>query len=124
MCCIFLISILYWRTEWRTFILIYLRITGYEFFYTQSPHRMRGMMIGLLFFSEGLIGGLLSAFQTAFITNDSNTTREPCRIWYYLIILVINIIAFVAYVWVASKYKRRMRAGIEDSGRFYLITSR
>ena len=95
--------------------------TGYEFFYTQSPHGMRGMMIGLLIFSKGLIGGLYAAFLTAFIVEGGSTKQEPCRIWYYLIMLVTTGIAFVIYAMATTKYKRRTRAGMEDSGRFYLI---
>lgn len=100
-------------------------IASFEFFYTQSPHRMRGMMIGLLIFSKGLLGGLFTAFQTVFLANSKTMPQEkPCRIWYYVIMLVATIIVLIIFVSVTLKYKRRTRAGMEDSGQFYLITSR
>lgn len=82
---------------------------------------MRGMMVGLFFFTWGVASALIeltiSLFKT-YVTVGPQWSLLPCDVWYYLILQAAAIIGFVMYVVVARKYKNRQRGEIK-SERFY-----
>lgn len=94
-------------------------LAGLEFFYAQSPHTMRGMMIGLFFFMWGiatvianLIGVMFSNIRVSVLT---------CDIWYHMLLVVFAILSFVVFVLVSLWYKNRLRGDIEPD-RYYRRT--
>lgn len=90
---------------------------GIEFFYAQSPHTMRGMMVGLFFFAWGVASTLTEL--TIFMFRElSLGPLLSCDIWYYLILLMVGLVGFILYVVVARRYKNRQRGEIKPE-RFY-----
>lgn len=95
----------------------FLSIAGLEFFYAQSPHKMRGMMVGLFFFTWGAAEGLTQVFITAFSYRRPSSPLT-CDFWYYLLYLCIAILGCVAYAVLVRRYTNRQR-GEQESDLFY-----
>ena len=95
--------------------------TGMEFFYAQSPHTMRGLMSGLLFFVQGLMttimAGLLFIFshENLMIRLNVKYSYESCGFWYYLILVAVAVVVFPTYIFAAKWYKNRDRGELEES---------
>ena len=90
---------------------------GLEFFYAQSPHKMRGMMIGLFFFAWGVASAVSQGLITAFGFATS-VTPVTCDFWYYLLYLLVVLVGVVGYLVLARAYKNRQR-GERESDVFY-----
>ena len=86
-------------------------IAAYEFICAQSPHAMKGLLIGTFFTVKGvfqLIGTMvlislsryLSKFETSFLS---------CGFVYSVINIVVAVIGLVAYTLVARSYQYRQR---------------
>ena len=103
-------------SEWYLVIPFTFNALGYTLFYTaayeficaQSPHAMKGLIIGTFFAIKGifqLIGALIVLpFSTVY------TTLHPsCGSTYYLVTVLISLIGIVVYVLVARRYKYRQR---------------
>uniref|UniRef100_A0A1X7U1F1 Major facilitator superfamily (MFS) profile domain-containing protein n=1 Tax=Amphimedon queenslandica TaxID=400682 RepID=A0A1X7U1F1_AMPQE len=73
--------------------------TSLEFTAAQSPEYMRGMMVGLYYFSMGI--GSTIAFMLLFLTEK----------WYYMITLscVFQLLILMVFVILAKRYKYRVR---------------
>ena len=87
-------------------MLIY--IGSFEFICSQSPHSMKGMLIGLWY----AIGGLfqLIAYLLALSFHSQWKYSFPsCGFVYYLVNIVIGVFALTVYVCVARRYKKRER---------------
>ena len=80
----------------------------YEFICAQSPHAMKGLIIGTFFAIKGifqLIGALIVLpFSTVY-----TTLLPSCGSTYYLVTVLISLIGLVVYMLVARKYKYRQR---------------
>ena len=87
--------------------------------YAQSPHNMRGMMIGLFFWVEGIFS-TLSAIVLFGFSYSSSGTRLSCGFWYYLVFMVVGIATFIPYIVFSRKYKNRTRGEV-DSERYYRL---
>ena len=90
------------------YLLLYIAI--YEFICAQSPHSMKGLLIGTFF----AIKGVFQLFEIAVIyvpfTQWEWELKFPsCGFVYYLINVVIGIVGIVAYTCVARKYQYRQR---------------
>jgi len=97
-------------------------LSGLEFVYAQTPYSMRGTMIGMFFFMEGLFSTLAVILLFIFSVEDISpqlSTSQSCAFWFYLILLGVAIVSFVFYVCVASWYKNRERGDTEDIHPFY-----
>ena len=91
-----------------SYILIYIGV--FEFICSQSPQSMKGMLIGLLFAIKGLFQ-LLAIILIAIVISPSWSLKSSpiCGFGYYLMGLVVGVPSFLVYVWVARKYKYRVR---------------
>ncbi|CAN6347277.1 unnamed protein product [Urochloa humidicola] len=97
-----------------------------EFFYDQSPDRMRSM--GTTFFTSGLgVGNFLNSLLVTLV--DRATSRGGGKSWigdnlndshldyYYLFLLVFSVLNTAAFVWVAVRYKyKREFLEVEPAG--------
>ena len=86
-------------------ILIYPAL--YEFICAQSPHSMKGLLMGLLFAIRGLFE--LCAVFTVIILIYIREFYNSCAIDYYLLNMILGIIGLLAYIYVAKRYKLRER---------------
>lgn len=77
-----------------------------EFICAQSPHTMKGMLVGLAYAFLGLfkaLGGIVIPFQYWVYP------AVDCGLIYYSINVVIGVISFTVFVSVAKQYKYRER---------------
>ncbi len=85
---------------------------GLEFFYAQSPHTMRGMIIGLFFFMWGIATVFANLIGVVF-SKIMSVSILTCDIWYHMLLVVLAILSFILYVFVSVWYKNRLRGDIE-----------
>ena len=79
----------------------------YEFICAQSPHAMKGMLIGLSFAIKGLFQLLGFAVTVFFIVIKKHFLS--CAIYLYILTIVVGVVGLAVYVYVARKYKLRER---------------
>ena len=94
-------------------MLIYTAV--FEFICSQSPHSMKGLLIGLLYAIKGLYQLLATILVVPFAVGYSTHPDHPkvpnhfaqisCGFYYYLVNIVIGLIAVLTYMWVADKYE-------------------
>lgn len=81
-----------------------------EFLCSQSPHNMKGLLIGLFWFVRGLaiaMGSLISLpFQ---LVGTSRLWRFSCTSWIMLILFIIAVAGLCLYVALARWYVKRVR---------------
>ena len=85
-------------------------IAIYEFLYSQSPHSMKGFMIGTFFAIRGafqLLGALVFIFP--FLAWKSVSSFPSCGFVYYFVNMVVALFGMIVFVWVAKKYQNRER---------------
>lgn len=100
------------------YILFY--TSAYEFICSQSPHQMKGLIIGTFFAIKGLFqlfGVVLLLVPFTFVRDVENLSPS-CGFAYYLINVLIGILGFVAYTWVARRYKYRQRDELSNIHQF------
>ena len=82
----------------------------YEFICAQSPHAMKGLLIGTFFTVKGVFQFLgITAILIPFISWSFNTSFPSCGFVYYLVNILVALIGLVAYTWVARRYQYRQR---------------
>ena len=79
----------------------------YEFICAQSPHAMKGMLIGLSFSIRGLFQLIGFAMNVLFLF--INKYFISCATDYYILTIVVGVVGLAVYVYVARKYKLRER---------------
>ena len=83
----------------------------FEFICSQSPHSMKGLLIGLLYAIRGvyllLATFLLLLFR--YVYPISTFHYISCGFWYYLMNIVIGVVALLVYTCVAKRYRYRVR---------------
>ncbi len=87
-------------------MLVYISV--WVFICCQSPHSMKGLIFGVFFAIQGLFRFTAVALFI-FFHYFWNTTYLNCGTGYLLVNLAIGVIAFLAYVCVAKRYRYRMR---------------
>ena len=101
-------------------MLIYTAV--FEFICSQSPHSMKGLLIGLLYAIKGLYQVLATllvvAFAMGYTSHPSHVGQMSCGFYYYLVNIVIGLIAVLTYMWVTKKYKYRERDEICEVHRY------
>ena len=82
----------------------------YEFICAQSPHAMKGLVVGTFFAIKGIFQllSILIVFAP-FIAWNITATFPSCGFVYYLINAIIALIGIVAYTCVAWQYQYRER---------------
>ena len=90
----------------------YILIYGgtFEFICAQSPHSMKGFLIGVLFAIKGLFQllGVLVVFLP-FNFWHFTINFPSCGFGYYLVNIIISIIGVIAFTYAAKKYQYRQR---------------
>ena len=84
---------------------MFFHIAVYEFICAQSPHAMKGLVIGTFFAIKGvfqLLGVLITYVPLVFGWNIVRHTFPSCGFVYYLINALIVLIGIVAYTCVAQ----------------------
>ena len=83
----------------------------FEFLCAQTPHTMKGLIIGLSFASaQGLLSALTGATLTIWTHAWSPPVTYPtCAFWFYLSIIVVTVVGLVMFGIVATWYKKRER---------------
>ena len=79
----------------------------YVFICAQSPHSMKGLLIGLSFAIIGLFQLLASLLLLPFMF--SRLSLPSCGMEYYMVTIVVGVVGLSVYVYVARKYKLRER---------------
>ena len=98
-------------------MLIYTAV--FEFICSQSPHSMKGLLIGLLYAIKGLYQLLATILVVPFAVGYVyHPSHMSCGFYYYLVNIVIGLIAVLTYIWVAKKYKYRERDEICEVHRY------
>ena len=83
----------------------------YQFICAQTPHSMKGLMIGILYLLRGVFNiirtVLILTFQYGFI--NSAFIFPSCGVWYYLLSALIVAAGFAVFCGVAKRYRKRER---------------
>ena len=92
------------------YMLLYIAV--YEFICSQSPHAMKGLVIGTFFAIKGvfqLLGVVMIYLPFALGWRNALHSFPSCGFVYYLINAIIALIGIVAYTCVARQYQYRVR---------------
>ena len=93
------------------YMLLY--IASYEFICAQSPHSMKGFLIGTFFAIKGvfqLVGVLVLYIPIRISCSLPGNSKFPlCGFVYYIINIVIALVGIIAFIYVARKYQYRKR---------------
>ena len=99
----------------------YILIYGgtFEFICAQSPHSVKGFLIGVFFAIRGLfqllgVCGILLPFNFWSVSINF----PSCGFGYYLVNIVISIIGLIAFTYTAKNYKYRQRDEFCDERRY------
>ena len=96
---------------------VLLTIALYEFIFSQSPHSMKGLLIGLTFASQGVFQGVGTAINAPFFL----ASRKPffrCWMFYYLISIGLGVVCAIVYTCAARTYRFRRRDELCDIYRY------
>ena len=89
-----------------------LQSTAVEFISAQSPHSMKGLLIGVFFAIKGLFQFISAAAVVPFAIPkiwNHITTVPNCGFGYYLFTIVVGLIGLVVFFVVVRNYKYRQR---------------
>ena len=86
-------------------MLIYTAV--FEFICSQSPHSMKGLLIGVLYAIRGLYQLVANLLVLPFALPSIQLIS--CGFWYYLMNIVIGVVALLVYMCVAKRYRYRER---------------
>ena len=90
--------------------IMFFYIASYEFICAQSPHAMKGLLIGTLFTVKGVFQFIgATAISIPFISWKFSTSFPSCGFVYYLVNILVALIGLVTYTWVARRYQYRQR---------------
>ena len=108
-------SILIFPNLTKTLALDLIMASTFEFISAQSPHTMKGVLVGLLFAVRGFFqlieALLLFPFSVKDIWNKlvRETPQISCGFSYYLVTSIIALVGLVLFMIAARKYKYRKR---------------
>ena len=80
-----------------------------QFICAQSPHSMKGMLIGLFFAIRGLLHGISGIIIMESIFSFIHQSFPSCGMYYYLMNIGVGVVGFLVFVFVAKRYKYRKR---------------
>ena len=98
---------------------------GYTFFYpsayaficAQSPHAMKGLLIGTFFAIKGIFQ-LLGALISLSFQKWNQSFVMSCGSVYFLVNIVLSLAGLMAYICTASKYQYRQRDEPDNTYRY------
>ncbi len=85
-------------------------IASYEFVCSQSPHFMKGLLIGLTITLNGVFMWLASILE--YIVSLDSMSFSGCGILYYLINIAVGVLGVAVFVYASRNYKYRERDDI------------
>ena len=88
------------------YMLLY--VATYEFICAQSPHSMKGLLIGVFFAINGLFQ-LLSTLGLFLPFTFWRPQFPSCSFGYYLVIILISLGGLLIFIFVSKRYHRRER---------------
>ena len=91
---------------------MFIYVSAMEFICAQSPHGMRGLIIGILFMIYAMYVLPLTVLLYAFARKISETIS--CGTGYLLTVVAIGCMGFLLYIIAAKTYKERQRGGQKD----------
>ena len=80
----------------------------FEFICSQSPHSMKGLIIGVFYAIRGLYQ-VLAALLVLPYSYGGTFKHLSCEFYFYLMNTVIGLVAVLVYVWIAKRYRYRVR---------------
>ena len=80
----------------------------FEFICSQSPHSMKGLIIGIFYAIRGLYQ-VLAALLVLPYSYGGTFKPLSCEFYFYLVNIVIGLVAVLVYAWVAKRYRYRVR---------------
>ena len=91
------------------YMIFYIAI--YEFLYSQSPHSMKGLVIGTFFAIRGTFQllGILLILLPFLGWKSSSSFPSQCGFVYNLISMIVTFFGMATYIWVAKRYQNRQR---------------
>ena len=84
-------------------------IALYEFICSQSPHSMKGLIIGISFAIRGAFEFLATTFVIPFAYGFHAVSLPSCGMVYYLVNMCVCVCTVLVYMCVARRYKCRER---------------
>lgn len=81
----------------------------YEFICSQSPHSLKGMLVGMSFALKGIFELLGIVAVILFGTLYKNSHHMSCGMQYYLVNIVAGIIVLIFYIYITRSYHYRLR---------------
>ena len=90
---------------------MFLYIASYEFISAQSPHSMKGLLIGTFFAIKGVFKllGVFIIYVYAFFRHCVYRQFHFCGFTYYLITIALALVGIVAFVIMSRRYQYRQR---------------
>ena len=79
----------------------------FEFICSQSPHSMKGLVIGVFYTIRGLYQVLAALLVLPYFYGTFK--HLSCEFYFYLMNTAIGLVAVLVYVWVAKRYRYRVR---------------
>jgi hypothetical protein len=88
-----------------------LNIATFEFICAQSPHSMKGLLIGTFFAIKGIFEliGVIAVLTPVTVWCKPHDKFPICGFVYYLLNIVIVLIGIIAFTIVARRYQYRQR---------------
>lgn len=104
----------------RGFSILFLLIPMFEFVCAQSPYSMKGLLLGIIYGTFGLmtILGTLVLYPFTVVFRTGRDARPSCGFWYFLVAGIIVLIAIVIFCFVGKWYKKRERDEEPNTQRF------
>ena len=108
-------SVLLFPNITKTLALDLIMASTFEFISAQSPHTMRGVLVGVLFAVRGLFqlieAVLLFPFSAQALWNifDKETPQISCEFSYYLVTIFVSFVGLLIFLVAIKKYKYRKR---------------
>ena len=84
-------------------------IAVYEFICSQSPHSMKGLLLGIFYATRGLYEILGSLLMIPFALIQYEVDFPSCGMIYYIANILIGVVALMMYICTARHYKFRVR---------------
>ena len=100
----------------------FIKVAMFEFICAQSPHSMKGLLMGLFFALRGLFELLGAVFVVPFSFGpweNLSPTLPSCGFYYYLLSVVFGFAGIVSYVVTARRYTYRQRDEVSNE-RIYI----
>ncbi len=88
----------------------------YQFICSQSPHSMKGFLLGMFFATRGIWEMLAAITMLPFAMNaySANLPRFPsCGMVFYMVTVVMGVVGLIVYTYFAKRYKLRVREDIQ-----------